>query len=149
MAQERIVARPYVSGEVYAAVQHFYARQMALLDEGSGDAWADTFSEDAVFAEPRMPEPLIGREAIRASVHRTIAGHRDAGRTTRHWFGMLVVEPGPEGVLHTRSYALTMVTPSGGSVGILGHAVCRDQLVAAGDGQDYLVRHRDIAPDGV
>lgn len=138
-----------VPSGLYGSVQSFYAKQMALLDNGDGDAWADTYSEDAEFSESRMPEPLRGREAIRASVRRSVVRHRESGRVFRHWFGMLVVDPRDDGSLHTRCYALTLTTPhGGGSPTPLGHAVLYDELVPGGE-HGWLVRRREVVADGV
>ena len=149
MIEERADESIGVPAALYGQVQAFYAEQMALLDIGDGDAWADTYSEDAVFAETRVPEPLLGREAIRASVRRSVARHRSSERVFRHWFGMLVVEQQTDGSLHTRCYALTLTVPyGGGSPTAIGHAVLRDQLVPGGP-RGWLVRQRRIAADGV
>ncbi|WP_424185799.1 nuclear transport factor 2 family protein [Actinokineospora sp. G85] len=137
------------TADLYSQVQTFYARQMALLDNGDGDAWADTYTEDAVFSETRMPAPLLGREAIRTSVRKSVARHEETQRVFRHWFGMLTVDPQDDGSLRTRCYALTLTTPHGGGTPTpLGHAVLEDHLVPGGP-HGWLVHHRTITPDGV
>jgi 3-phenylpropionate/cinnamic acid dioxygenase small subunit len=134
----------FVTPACYVTVQQFYAWQMGLLDDGQSDAWADTFTTDAVFAEPGLPEPLHGREAIRASVRERTARLRRERLTQRHWFAMLTVTETADGV-NTRNYALAVATPQGGELAIRGHAVCLDELVAHGG--SWLVRRRTIRPD--
>ncbi|GAA4689017.1 hypothetical protein GCM10023347_51040 [Streptomyces chumphonensis] len=138
---------PYVSADLYAQVQQFYARQMGLIDDGHPDAWADTFTEDAVFAEAsRLKEPLRGREVIRASCRERQRRLDAEGIDFRHWLGMLDVRPQPDGSLRTRAYALAMRTPRGGALEIFASVVCHDHLVA-GDG-GWRVRSRDLTHDG-
>ena len=60
-------ATPATGSALQAEVQQFYARQMHLLDSGEADAWAETFTEDGVFAANAHPEPARGRETIRTA----------------------------------------------------------------------------------
>ena len=131
--------------ERYAEVQQFYAWQMGLLDDGAADEWADTFTEDAIFDEPSLAAPLLGREAIRESVRARVARLAAEGVTIRHWFNMITVEPMADGELRARSYALTLSTAPGADLTVRGHAICLDLLVPHGSG--WLVRHRQIRPD--
>jgi len=135
------------SAELYAAVQQFYARQMGALDDGAVDAWADTFTADALFEDAGVTESLRGREAIRDSVRARVAGIQAEHRTFRHWFGMIDVRPGADGSVRTRLYALAMSTPTGGTLTVHGNVVCADHLVPAGGG--WLVRRRSVRADGV
>ncbi|MFE0178671.1 nuclear transport factor 2 family protein [Streptomyces sp. NPDC059002] len=140
-------AGTFVSAELYAQVQQFYARQMGLLDDGRPDEWAGTFTEDAVFQEAsRLDEPLRGRDAIRAS-SRARKERLDGDKLDfRHWLGMLDVRPQDDGSLRTRSYALAMRIPRGGALDIFASVVCHDHLVQV-DGT-WQVRHRDLHHDG-
>jgi 3-phenylpropionate/cinnamic acid dioxygenase small subunit len=137
----------FVSAELYAQIQQFYAHQMGLLDDGRPDEWSDTFTEDAVFQEAsRLNEPLRGREAIkdsaRARKKRLAADKIDF----RHWLGMLSVVPEDDRTLRTRAYALAMRVPQGAELDIFAHVVCQDLLVRVDGG--WQVRHRDLHHDG-
>ncbi|MGW1076464.1 nuclear transport factor 2 family protein [Streptomyces sp. NPDC002537] len=137
----------YVTAELYAGIEQFYARQMGLLDQGRAEEWAATFTEDAVFQDAAAPDrPAVGRSVLGALAR----GHRDrlvAERTDfRHWTGMLDVRPQPDGSLHTRTYALTLRTGLNQPLDITASVVCRDRLVSL-DGR-WLVRHRSLRRDG-
>ncbi|MEU9982407.1 nuclear transport factor 2 family protein [Streptomyces sp. NPDC050856] len=137
----------FVSAELYAQVQQFYARQMGLLDDGRPDEWAETFTEDAVFQEAsRLSEPLRGRDAIRVSARARKERLAADGIDFRHWLGMLSVTPDEDGSLRARSYALAMRVPRGGALDIFASVVCHDQLVPV-EGT-WQVRHRDLTHDG-
>jgi 3-phenylpropionate/cinnamic acid dioxygenase small subunit len=132
---------------LYPRVQEFYARQMGLMDDDRADEWADTFTEDGEFREPSRLEPLAGREAIRVSARGTVERRLAAGQRIRHWLGMLQLDPGPDGTLLARSYALAMRVPrAGGALDVFASVVCLDVLVPDGDG--WLVRRREITHDG-
>jgi hypothetical protein len=141
---------PYcVPAEVYTEVQQFYARQMNLLegDQADPDAWAETFTEDAVFESTAQPAPEVGRAAIRASVRAGVA-HIAAQRLDfRHWFGMVGVEQAPDRVLRTRYYALAMATAPGGPLRVRGSLLCFDELVRDASGS-LAVRRRSLHADG-
>ena len=142
-------AGPYVSAQLYAEVQQFYARQMNLIEgaDADPDAWAETFTEDAVFASPG-PQPMeVGREAIRASVQGTVDSFAAQRLDFRHWFGMIDVTEGPDGDLRTRYYALGWATPAGGALSARGSLVCHDHLVRGEDG-GWRVRERRLSADG-
>ncbi|ATZ29781.1 nuclear transport factor 2 family protein [Streptomyces lavendulae] len=140
-------ADPFVPAELYTQVQQFYARQMGLLDDGFPDAWADTFTEDAVFQEAsRLDEPLRGRDAIRDSSRARKKRLEAEEIDFRHWLGMLDVRPQADGSLHARSYALAMRTRRGGELDIFASVVCHDRLVSV-EGA-WQVAERDLHHDG-
>ncbi len=145
-AEEADAAEEYVSAELYARIQQFYHRQMGLLDDGRAEEWADTFTEDALFLEPLRLEPLRGREAIRTSARARADRLAAEQLDFRHWLNMLDVRHLDDGSVFTRVYALPMRTPRGGGLDIFASVVCRDQLVAVGDG--WQVRRREIHHDG-
>lgn len=135
-----------VTADEYVEVQQFYARHMALLDDGAAERWAETFTEDGVFEEPARMAPLRGRAAIRMSA-RARADRVAAEQVQyRHWIGMLDVTAGPDDALHTRYYALVLATPRGGELRVVSSVDCRDILVRVGG--RLLVRHRLLQVDG-
>ncbi|MBD0842312.1 nuclear transport factor 2 family protein [Streptomyces sp. TRM68416] len=120
---------PAVTAEVYAEVQQFYAEHLHLLDGGTVDAWADTFTADAIFDVPTLPEPLRGREALAGSLRRTAAQLAADGVQRRHWHGMVAVFPQADGTLRVRCYSLVFSTPLGGDPALHRVCVCEDVLV--------------------
>ncbi|MFJ9646103.1 nuclear transport factor 2 family protein [Streptomyces sp. NPDC004244] len=127
-------APPYPSAErefglVYAEVQQFYAHQMQLFDSFEAERWAGTFTEDAVFDVPTLPEPVRGRAALAANVRRNREVQARSGEQLRHWIGMLDVQPQSNGTLRTRCYALVHLTPRGGESRVHRVCVMEDELV--------------------
>lgn len=138
-----------VPAGLYTEVQQFYAWQMNLLegDAADPDAWADTFTEDAVFESTVQERPETGREAIRTSVRAGVEHIAAQGLDFRHWFGMLGVEQDADGSLRTRYYALAMATPPGGALKARGSLLCFDHLVRGEDGR-LRVSRRSLRADG-
>ncbi|CAL9647304.1 hypothetical protein SUDANB120_06515 (plasmid) [Streptomyces sp. enrichment culture] len=121
-------------GPLYAEVQQFYARQMQLFDSFEAEAWAATFTADAVFDVPTLPEPVRGRAGLQANVRRNRQAEEATGDRLRHWIGMLDVRPAPDGTLRTRAYAQVHLTPRGGEPRLYRMCVMEDTLVRAESG---------------
>jgi 3-phenylpropionate/cinnamic acid dioxygenase small subunit len=132
---------------LHARIQHFYARQMQLLDAGDTAEWARTFTEDGVFEVGGMPEPARGREVIEKGARQTAEGFADAGVVRRHLITMLTVDPDDDGTLRARSYAVVLEIERGGEVTVRRSTVCEDDLVPSGE--TWLVRHRRVTRDGL
>ncbi|GAA3248244.1 hypothetical protein Slala03_68440 [Streptomyces lavendulae subsp. lavendulae] len=131
----------YVSAELYTRIQQFYADQMALMDHGDAEAWAATFTEDAVF--PAGVTSRAGRaDSARAHAEKLVLEKADL----RHWLGMLDVRPQPDGTLRTRAYVLTARTVRGEELRITASVVCRDHLVE--EGGRWKVVERTLRRDG-
>jgi 3-phenylpropionate/cinnamic acid dioxygenase small subunit len=141
---EAVTARSTV--ELGARVQQFYAAQMQLLDSGQAEAWANTFTEDAVFAANAQKEPTRGRSAIAAAARRTIAELNATRTTRRHWLGMCDVVPQEDGTVRVSSYALIIETAVGGSSSIRMSTTCEDVLV---DDGELRVRRRSVTRDDI
>lgn len=137
-----------VSGELYQEIQQYYAWQMQLLDQARTDEWAETFTEDGVFAANAAPEPVKGRSAIAAAsaaTHRQLA---EVHELRRHWLGMLTVSPGATAdELSTRCYALIIATRKGGEPRIHCSTLCEDQLVRVGGA--WFVKYRSVSRDDI
>ncbi len=131
---------------LYAEIQQFYARQMQMLDGGDADAWADTFTEDGVFAANAHPQPAVGRETIRVAATKVKAQHAEEGLQVRHWLGMVEVTEQPDGTVLARSYALIINTPRGGQAVVGLSTTCDDVLVRDGEG-GWLVANRQVVRD--
>ncbi|MEW1818820.1 nuclear transport factor 2 family protein [Streptomyces diastaticus] len=122
------------SAALHAEVQQFYAHQMQLLDLAEAQGWAGTFTKDATFAVPTLPEPVRGRAALVAATTRSHAELAAAGQCHRHFLGMLDVRPRPDGAVDVRSYAIVYVSDIGGASRVHRVCVCEDVLVRDADG---------------
>jgi hypothetical protein len=137
-------ARPAVDNDLYLDIQRFYARQMRLLDAAEVDEWAQTFTEDGVFAAAGL-EPVAGRSTIATAAGEARARLAAAGHQHRHWIGMLTVERGDGETLIATSYAMVIDVPLGGDPKLHRSTVCTDELVSGPAG--WLVRHRRVTRD--
>jgi 3-phenylpropionate/cinnamic acid dioxygenase small subunit len=86
---------PKLTGDDYIEIQNLYANYAHALDEGKGDAFAATFTEDGEFtgqSQPGQPrrQPIKGKEALARM------GGRGGGGS-RHFMANLSVNPTPEG----------------------------------------------------
>jgi 3-phenylpropionate/cinnamic acid dioxygenase small subunit len=132
---------------LYGQVQHFYARQMQMLDAGETATWARTFTMDGVFEAGGVPEPVKGREAIEKAATATAREFDRQGVTRRHLISMLTVDPAGDGTVRARSYAVVLEIPPGGEVNVHRSTLCDDILVPADGG--WLVRQRQVTRDGL
>lgn len=133
---------------LHTEVEHFYARQMQLLDRHACEEWADTFTVDGVFDANGLPEPAKGREAIAAGARAATSRLVTEGLVHRHWLGMLTVDEQPDGTVAARSYALVIQTEQGGASVLHRSTVCEDLLVRADDGS-LRVRDRKVTRDDI
>ena len=132
-------------GALYLEILHFYARQMQLLDDALVEEWAETFTEEGVFAANAHPQPTRGRSAIAAAARAATDDLAKRGIRRRHWIGMpaLLETAGDE--IRVRSYATVFETPLGGQAGVRMSTLMDDRLVRS-NGQ-LLVRHRQVTRD--
>ncbi|MFE7777905.1 nuclear transport factor 2 family protein [Streptomyces sp. NPDC057445] len=130
---------------LYAEVQQFYARQMQLLDLNEPQRWAGTFTEDATFDVPTLPEPVRGRSALIASTTRAHAQLAGSGEQHRHVIGMLDVRPQQDGTVHVRSYAVVYASTVGKDSRVHRVCVCEDVLVR--DAGELQVAARRVTRD--
>jgi acyl carrier protein len=126
-------------------VAQFYARQMQLLDDGAAELWAQTFTEDGVFATNAGPEPAVTRAAIATAARSTVDSLAAQGLIRRHWLGMLALDIESPEIVRARSYALIFETARGGQATLRLSTTCEDVLVQV-DG-DWQVRHRLVCRD--
>jgi len=125
-----------VSTEDYVTISDFLARYCWLVDESDGDGWSALWTEDGVFTGV-SPEPIIGREALRA-VPLVMMKHN--GAEMRHMVGNLACDyvDGRDTVL-ARYYNFVTDWPKGGRMNCM--ALCDVTLVRNGD--TWLVRRND------
>ncbi|MFJ5233551.1 nuclear transport factor 2 family protein [Kitasatospora sp. NPDC088391] len=133
------------TAELYFQVQQFYAHQMQLLDSGRVREWAETFTEDGVFAANAHPEPAVGRAGITTAAQAATDAYAAKGIQRRHWLGMVTVEPRGEDAAFGRCYAVVVETPKGGQAAIRVSTLCEDTLVR--ENGRWLVQHRQITRD--
>lgn len=135
------------STELYIEVQHFYARQVHLLDTVQAEPFAATFTEDAVFDHSPDSPPIHGRAAIAAEL--AAFNQRRFGRAPvqrRHWFNMLEVYEHPDGTVHTHYYALIVVTRQGQATPVIAPSCAVHDVLVREDGR-LRTRNRKVIPD--
>ncbi|MEV6731532.1 MULTISPECIES: nuclear transport factor 2 family protein [unclassified Streptomyces] len=130
---------------LYAEAQQFYALQMQILDAHDTERWAGTFTEDAVLELPSLTEPVPARTGLARYERAGAAAQRRSGSPLSHWVGMLDVQPGADGSLHTRCSALVCATPAGGSSKVLYVCVMEDVLVRSRG--EWRIAHRRVIRD--
>ncbi|MFJ8816138.1 MULTISPECIES: nuclear transport factor 2 family protein [Amycolatopsis] len=128
---------------VYAEVQHFFARQIRLLDAADVEGFAATFTEDGRMHHASRDDDVRGRAAIVESLRANFAQHQ--GVVPRHWFDKLLIEPSGEDTVTVSYYALVTLTHADGSVTLLPTCLVDDVLVVR-DGQ-LLTQSRSITRD--
>ncbi|MFC0436779.1 nuclear transport factor 2 family protein [Kutzneria buriramensis] len=92
--------------DLYAEVQHFYAKQVQLLDSRAFDEYAATYTEDAEFQHSPGVPPAVTRTAILAELHRFHERFEADPVQRRHWFNGFVLEPQEDGSVRSTFYAL-------------------------------------------
>ncbi|MBB2910434.1 hypothetical protein FHS43_001697 [Streptosporangium becharense] len=140
----RAVPPPGASGAsietLHQKVRQFYVLQAQLLDRGDVEAWAATFTEDAVFVQSSHRDRVFagnssperrGRPAIAQAAGRGVAARAATGVTRRYWVDAHTVRRSYDLTLRTRFNALLIETPAGGP--------CRIFLSVAGE--DILIPH--------
>ncbi|MBZ4319361.1 nuclear transport factor 2 family protein [Streptomyces huiliensis] len=130
---------------LYQQVQQFYAEQMHLLDTGRAEEWAETFTEDGVFAANAHPEPAAGRSVIAAAARKAVDDYVARGIQRRHWLGMVSVTERGDGEVAASCYALVVETGRGGRPELRASTSCDDVLVRR-DGR-WLVKDRQVRRD--
>jgi len=103
-----------VSGDLYAEVRTFYARQMRLLDQLDIQRYAETFTEDGVVDHASRGERAQGRAAMIAGMRQALP--RYAGIAVRHFFDHLLIEPLDDERLSVTYYSLVTRTDAAGAV---------------------------------
>jgi actinorhodin biosynthesis protein ActVIA len=124
-----------VAADLYAEVLQYYARQMQALDEGKLEAYADTFTEDAVFGHTPGREPARTRSGILSDLYAVRERFVADPQQRRHMFTMVDVEELPGGRLRASSYALVLTTRPGQGPEMVRSCVVRDVLVRDADGR--------------
>ncbi|MFB7274577.1 nuclear transport factor 2 family protein [Streptomyces sp. NPDC056244] len=139
-----------VTGDLYAEVRTFYARQMRRVDSLDIVGFADTFTDDGVVVHAGGQRQQ-GREEMIAGMRASLPRYRDIA--VRHWFDHLLIEPDPvdEDTLRVSYYSLVTLTDREGKVGFQPTFTVEDVLVRR-DGRLLTlsrVIHRDMPVEQV
>ncbi|WP_040810703.1 nuclear transport factor 2 family protein [Nocardia concava] len=143
------MSEPERTRHLYADLQHFYAAQMRLLDDGFAEEWAATFEPDGSLVQSHRSSARKGRADIADGLRRTVERLRASGTVRRHWIGNITIEndSAAADVIHTRYYALIVESDGEQAPRVHLSADIRDQLVP--DRHTWLVRERTITHDPV
>ncbi|MEV8594582.1 nuclear transport factor 2 family protein [Streptomyces sp. NPDC052012] len=142
-AGARAPVRP-VSGDLYAEVRTFYARQMRRVDALDIAGFAATFTEDGEVVHAGGQRQR-GRAEMIAGMRANLPRYRDIA--VRHWFDHLLIETDPvdEDTLRVSYYTLVTQTDRDGRVSFQPTFTVEDVLVRR-DGR-LLTRSRVIHRD--
>jgi len=102
-------ATPGLSPEDHVEIQELYAKYARAYDsnEGNGEAWADTFTEDGVFTYGERR--AVGRKELAAYSN----SRPQTGPKIQHWTNGLILRPTPEGA--TASMYIMVITEGAGA----------------------------------
>ncbi|MDQ0748248.1 actinorhodin biosynthesis protein ActVIA [Streptomyces africanus] len=134
-----------VTSELYAQVQHFYARQMQALDDGRLEEYAGTFTKDGSFQHSPGVPAAVGRDAILAELRSFLKKYEDDPTQRRHYFNQIVLEPGEDGGIRSTVYALIVRVRPGEKPDIWPSTVVHD-VIDVTDGE-ILLRSRTVSYD--
>ena len=134
-----------VQTDLYALVQHFYARQMQALDAGRFEDYVATFTEDGSFAHLPDAEPAVTRPGILAELIRFNRRYENDPVQRRHWFNHIALQQREDGAIDATVYALVITTRPGLHPELHPSCVVHDVLVV--DGDEVLTRSRVITHD--
>jgi hypothetical protein len=129
-------AAELTAGDI-TSIQQLYARYNTVIDNGDGEAWANTFTADGVFAGN-----IKGHDALVGFV-KNWKGTM-GGATRRHFSADLVVTPSAEGATGTASALL--IDFSTKPVSIMNSMTYNDVLVKTAQGWRF--KSRAIKADG-
>ncbi|AKN71829.1 hypothetical protein QR97_20360 [Streptomyces sp. PBH53] len=135
-----------VTPELYARVQHFYARQTHALDSGNFKEYVDTFTEDAIFHHSPDGPPARTRAGILAAAEAHREATKDDRVTRRHYFNQIVLTPLPDDSIRATLYALVVRTRHGERVPDIWPSCLLEDVLTV-DGDEILLRSRHISYD--
>jgi bifunctional aromatase (cyclase/dehydratase) len=117
----------------YTAIQQLYARYNVAIDRGDGEAWANTFTADGVFANN-----FKGKDALVGFVNNWRTNPAMNGAARRHFSADLVITPSAEGATATVSTILVDLATRPAS--IAGFVSYNDVLVKTPGGWRFKSR---------
>lgn len=117
--------------ELYAEVQHFYARHIQLMDDGRAEEAGQTFAADcSMLSPPKVAEPLRGRADLTAGLRRMADTLAAEGVRYRRCHAMLLLEPHANGLLSVRCYVQVIKTLPGEEPPVARHVRVRGRAGA-------------------
>ncbi|WP_433547499.1 nuclear transport factor 2 family protein [Streptomyces sp. CA-294286] len=133
-----------VTGDLYAEVQTFYARQMRRVDALDIEGFADTFTEDGCVVHAGG-QRQSGRAEMVAGMRANLPRYR--GVAVRHWFDHLIIDVDADDpdTVRVSYYTLVTLTDAEGKVSFQPTFTVEDELVRR-DGR-LLTRERVIHRD--
>ncbi|GHG77720.1 nuclear transport factor 2 family protein [Streptomyces griseocarneus] len=134
-----------VSSDLYAQVQHFYARQMQALDNGRIEEYAATFTKDGSFQHSPGIDPVVGRDNILAELRSFLKKYDDDPTQRRHYFNQMVLDPQEDGSLRSTVYALIVRVRPNEQPEVWPSTVVHD-VIDLTDGE-ILLRSRSVSYD--
>ncbi|WP_066947900.1 nuclear transport factor 2 family protein [Streptomyces lushanensis] len=143
MSQPQHLTVPQVTGDLYAEVQTFYARQMRRADALDIEGFAETFTDDG-----EVVHADGGRTRGRAEMTEAMRARlpRYKGVSTQHWFGQLLIEPLADGALGVSYYTLVAMVDGDGLSFQPTYTV--DDVLVREPGGDLRTRSRIIRRSG-
>jgi uncharacterized protein (TIGR02246 family) len=117
----------------YTAIQQLYARYNTTIDKGDAEGWANTFTEDGVFANN-----FKGREALQGFVKNWTTNPAMNGPMRRHFSADLVITPSADGATGTVSTLLIDLSTK--PISVASYVSYSDVLVKTADGWRFKTR---------
>jgi hypothetical protein len=126
-----------VTTDDYVSISDFLGRYCWAVDEGDEEGWAALWTQDGVFAGV-MPEPVVGREALKGVPRMAFAG---GGGKMRHLVGSLHCDYAGEerGTVIGRYYNFVTNWLNGGAMNCF--AISTVTLLRSGD--SWLIERND------
>lgn len=97
------------------AIDELYARQSHAVDEGDGDRWAATFTDDGVFESPTYRLMARGPIELADFARRSTLEAREAGRQFRHLVTAILLTPADADTVSAQAYLTIIATDIAGT----------------------------------
>lgn len=129
---------PPLAAAQVVAIERLYARYNHAIGRADGVAWAECFTEDAIFSNRR--EQVTGRAALEQ-----YGAEFSSAVTARYWINNLLLERSPDGVRGTCYLAILHVGESASPPRISLTGIYEDLIVF--DQGEWKFARRHIARD--
>jgi len=113
-------------------IYDLYARQSQAVDNGDGEGWAATYTEDGVFESPTYELVARGGGELSAFARDSNSAALERGEQFRHVVSSIVLVPESDGSVSARAYLMILATNVNGTR-IDRSVVMHDRLVKVGD----------------
>lgn len=126
-------------------IHQLYGRQSHLIDEGSAQGWAETFTVFGEFHSPSYPEPVVGASDLAEFARTFFAGAAEAGEVHRHVLTNLFVGRVSDDELEVGAYLQIMATAIGGDSRLVRFTTVTDRVVR--EGGQWRIARRSVRRD--